>query len=729
MIIIKRDGTTEKYDLTKISNAITLAFKTTNEYTEDNVNSVLTYFKNHFSKLNTVEEIQDAVEKSLIAKKFFNTAKEYILYRKQRSDIRESKNDLNKIFNEIANADAKDSDLKRENANQDGNAPMGLMLFFGSESEKQYVKRFLINPKYVKEHESGDFHIHDLNMYACTFNCCNIGLKDLLKKGFSTGHGVIREPQSIQSAMALTAIIIQSNQNDMFGGQGIPCFDYDLAPYVMKSFTKNLNTVISIMNNIDVDLKNFVESLYYEYHTAMSYEALNDLGIFINRLVENPNYVINKALEMTDKDTYQACQAFIHNLNTMQSRAGAQVPFSSINYGTNTTKEGRLIIKNILKATEDGLGFGETSIFPVQIFKTKEGINFNSEDPNYDLFEYACKVNAKRMYPNFVNIDVPYNLQYYRQGKPETEMATMGCRTRVIGQLGTKEGRVTNRGNIAFTTINLPRLAIKSKSISEFWTNLDNLIDDSIGELLERLKFLKEKKVYNFPFMMGQNVYLGSEKLKWEDSIEPALRNGSVSVGFIGLAECLIKLTGKHHGESQESWDLGYSIVKRIRTKCDEATKKYGWNFTCFATPAEGVSDRFPKLDKKEFGIIENVNDRKFYTNSFHIPVWFEITAQRKMELEGPFHELCNAGSISYVEMAGDATNNIKAIEKLVKYSKECSISYFSINTTRDTCPICGFNGIIESDTCPRCGWKEGTEISLEELEKKGISTKKFCNL
>lgn len=1014
--IIKRDGTKEPYNLDKVKNAISKAFESSKEI--DNTENVLEYFSKNFSNLDKVEDIQDAVEKSLNYCKNFDTLKEYILYRKQRENIRESKNDLSKTFNEILNSDARDSDLKRENANQDGNAPMGLMLFFGSETEKQYVKRFLISPKFTDLHDSGYFHIHDLNMYACTFNCCNIGLKDLFKKGFSTGHGVIREPQSIQSATALTSIIIQSNQNDMFGGQGVPLFDYELAPYVAKSFGKNLADILNVICG-DVDeakIKEFVDHVYNEYFTVMSKDALNEISSLVEFYVGTTNYsvdyVIKSAIRKTDKDTYQSMQAFIHNLNTMQSRAGAQVPFSSINYGTNTTEEGRMIIKNILKATEDGLGYGETSIFPVQIFKTKNGKNFNATDPNYDLFQYACKVNAKRLYPNFVNIDVKGNIEYYEEGKPQTEMATMGatrgdalvsiklgnielrdiridhafsiireftrerkdlqsksllsefkdkcgvykiehisgkyyigssknirrrlsehrytikhrgtlgeiynvndfnvdnykfelleecrlddlwkteskyinledqncvnykdplnngnfdtetrklaldgvkyskipltdrsftwfkhlkenaniyvlsrnqwtpirsivynssdcplqiytvsyyvnnelkelhvtedhplatkrgrveakdlvkgdiifnsrtleeyyihsvevsdehietydfevdndmfdlngiishnCRTKTLSTLDGK-GHVTNRGNIAFTTMNLVRLGIEAnKNVDVFWNLLDNLIQDSIDELLERVKFLCTKKVYNMPFLMGQNVYLGSEKLGWNDSIEDSLRNGTLAVGFIGIAECLKALIGKHHAESKEAYDMALEIVKRIRKATDDATKKYGWQFGCFGTPAEGVCDRFPKIDKRKFGIIEGVTDRKFYTNSFHVPVYYNITAHEKMELEAPFHDLCNAGAITYIELDGDLTNNVSVIEKFVKYSQKCGISYFSINTVHDRCPICQYDGIINGDVCPKCGWHEGCDISLEELAKKGINTKRF---
>lgn len=855
--ITKRDGSKEPYNIGKIQAVIQKAFSRTSENSDENIQVVLTYFVNHFSKLDTVEEIQDAVEKSLMAKKFYNTAKEFILYRKQRENIRNSKTSLVKTFKEVLNADG--SDISRENANVDGKAPMGLMLLFGSEIEKDYVKRYMISPRFTEMHESGDIHIHDLNMYACTFNCCNIGLKNLLEKGFSTGHGTIRPPQSIQTAMTIAAIVIQANQNDMFGGQGLPLFDYEISPFVSKNFGINLKECIEILlgSEPDFNFRDYCFDLYHKNGSSMSPESLREIRETLKTFVQDKaDKVIEIALKKTDNDVFQACEGFVHNLNTLNSRClpgsevvitkdgdkrmneltendsvlsfnityqkyeykkvlnvfnngikkiieieledgqahrmtadhkvftsegfreiqdakdiltntgfakilkktelpeetvydievqdnhtfcirdknsfavvhncGSQVPFSSINYGTCKTREGQMLIENILRATDNGLGNKETSIFPVQIFKIKEGVNANPGDPNYYLYDLACKVSAKRMYPNFVNIDVPGNIEYYQEGKPETEMATMGCRTKTLAMLD-GSARVTNRGNIAFTTINLPRLGIVSDhSVEKFFELLDQRITDCIDELLERVNYIKTKKVYNFPFLMGQNIYLGAENLGWNDSIEPALKNGTLAVGFIGIAEALKALTGKHHGESEESYELALKIVRTIRERTDKATKEYGWQFGCFATPAEGLSERFVKIDKKKFGVIEGVTDREFYTNSFHIPVYYPVTATKKMILEGKFHELCNAGAITYVEMDGDPLQNLQAFKKIVDYSRKCGISYFSVNHNVDRCPICGFQGIIESDVCPNCGWKEGSEISLEELEAKGIDTKKF---
>lgn len=723
MIIEKRDGTLEQFNLSKIRNAIS------NVLDEKDINTVLTKIEKNLPKKDkvTVEEIQDIVEKTLMSLKFFEQGKSYILYRKQRENIRNSKTSLTKTFKEVLDADG--SDISRENANVDGKAPMGLMLLFGSEIEKDYVKRYMISPKFTELHDGGDFHIHDLNMYACTFNCCNIGLKELFRKGFNTGHGTLRPPQSISTALTQAAIVVQANQNDMYGGQGIPLFDYELSPFIAKTLGSNIKNIIeSILGQeIDFNFRDFCFGLCEENKSALVEPSLKKLDAKVFEFVgDKTQKVLELARSRTFKDTFQACEGFVFNLNSLNSRCGSQVPFSSINYGTNTTPEGQMLIENTLEATEEGLGNGETSIFPVQIFKIKEGVNANPGDPNYYLLERAVEVTSKRMYPNFVNIDVPGNIEYYEEGKPETEMATMGCRTKTLA-MPDGTGRVTNRGNIAFTTINLPRLGILAEhSVDKFFELLDQRITDCIDELLERVNYIKTKKVYNFPFLMGQNIYLGAENLGWNDSIEPALRNGTLAVGFIGIAEALKALIGKHHGESDEAYKLALKIVKRIRERTDKATSETGWMFGCFATPAEGLAERFAKIDQKKFGVIEGVTDRKFYTNSFHIPVYFPITATKKMQKEGPFHALCNAGAITYVEMDGDPSKNLKAVMKLVQFSRKCGISYFSINHSVDRCPVCGYEGIIETDVCPHCGWKEGEEISLEELEKKGIDTKKL---
>ena len=437
--------------------------------------------------------------------------------------------------------------------------------------------------------------------------------------------------------------------------------------------------------------------------------------------------VLKSAKDMTSKDTYQAMQALVHNLNSMHSRAGAQVPFSSLNYGTCTTSEGRMLIKELLNATWDGLGNGETPIFPIQIFKVKEGINYNKEDPNYDLFKLACRVSAKRLFPNFSFIDAPYNLKYYKEGSPETEAAYMGCRTRVIGNNYDKSREiVTGRGNLSFTSVNLPRLAIeyKNKNINNmevFWNSLEDIVNLVFVQLEDRLEVQKHKKIKNFPFLMGQGIWIDSDNYNSEDEIGDLLNHGTLTIGFIGLAECLKMLTGKHHGESEESQKLGLEIVKRIRDMADKKSVETGLNYTVIATPAESTAGRFVKKDREKYGIIPEVTDRDYYTNSFHVPVYYPISAFKKLEIEGPYHELTNAGHISYIELDGDPLKNLDAFESIVRCMHDNGIGYGAINHPVDRCPVCGYTGIID-DICPRCGRKDGEGVDIDkliELKKK----------
>ena len=443
---------------------------------------------------------------------------------------------------------------------------------------------------------------------------------------------------------------------------------------------------------------------YKEYMEAEK-NILLSRGYYDKVIGKIQRLAYKNALKETDKATYQAMESLIHNLNTMNSRAGAQTPFSSINYGTDTTEEGRMVIKNVLLALNDGLGNGETPIFPIHIFRVKEGKNFNPEDRNYDLFKLACKVSAKRLFPNFSFQDAPFNLQYYKEGHPETEISYMGCRTRVIGNVHDKNNEITyGRGNLSFTSINLPRLAIKADgNIDEFFAQLDKMIDLCIDQLLDRFKLQAARKVRNFPFLMGQGVWIDSDKLKIDDTLEEVLKHGTLSVGFIGLAECLKALIGKHHGESEEARELGLRIVGHMRKRMDDEAEKTKLNFSLLATPAEGLSGRFVKMDKELFGEIDGVTDRAYYTNSFHIPVYYHIKAADKIRIEAPYHALTNAGHISYVELDGDTAKNVEAFEKIIRYMKECGIGYGSINHPVDRDPVCGYTGIID-DVCPKCG-------------------------
>ena len=746
--IVKRDGRKVSFNEDKISNAIRKALisahpddKSTSQYEEDLVEKLTRRVVSDIEKQNleepSVENTQDIIEKVLIQEGMASEAKNFILYRQNRTNVRNYNTDLTKIYRDLTSKSTADMDLKRENANIDANAPMGLMLRFGSEGSKDYVRRYVLRPEHSIAHSRGDIHIHDLDFYMLTINCCQIGLKDLFKRGFSTGHGFLREPQSIQSATALCCIAIQSNQNDMHGGQSIPLFEYDLAPYVAISYSKHLCKVICIcLRNDEADVsevKEYCKELYDKYDTCLSDEVQSLIKAKVLEVLKkydtdeldvtkNVDYIMSEAIKLTERETYQAMEALIHNLNSMQSRAGAQVPFSSINYGTGTQPEHRMIMKNVLLATDAGLGGGETPIFPVQIFKVKDGINTKKGDPNYDLFELACKVSAKRLFPNFSFLDAPYNAQYYKPGHPETEVALMGCRTRVVSNYYDKTKEIIpGRGNLSFTTINLPRLAIEAHgSISKFFESLDKMIYMVFDQLMDRFEIIAKKQVLNYPFLMGQGVWVDSDRLNPEDTIEDVIKNGTMSVGFIGLAECLVALIGKHHGESKEAYDLGYKIIKHMRDLTDKHTVDTGLNFSLFSTPAEGLSGRFVKIDKRLYGSIPGVTDREYYTNSFHVPVYYEISAADKIKTEGPFHALCNAGSISYVEMDGDLTKNVEAFKNVILYMKECGVGYGSINHPVDRCPVCNYVGII-GDVCPRCGRKDGEGVSIERLRKLGV--------
>ena len=680
------------------------------------------------NQVPTVEQIQDAVEKILIENGHARTAKEYILYRAERTRVRNMNSKLMKIYEDLTFKEAKENEIKRENANIDGNTAMGTMLKYGSEGAKEFYKSYVIDPKFSKAHEAGDIHIHDMDFYTLTMTCCQIDLVKLLQGGFSTGHGHLREPNDIESYAALACIAIQSNQNDQHGGQSVPNFDYGMAPGVKKAYKRLYVTNLGKMLDFLEDVEDGVERM-----KALEGKIEHEYGVFPCMAWDN-NYAelelaeLKKivpeaeAMKMQDRSrkfadkeirrkTYQAMEAFIHNLNTMHSRAGAQVPFSSINYGTDTSPEGRLVMESVMLATEAGLGNGETPIFPIQIFKVKEGVNYNPEDPNYDLFKLACKVSAKRLFPNFSFLDAPFNKQYYIEGKPETECAYMGCRTRVIGNVydPTRE-IVFGRGNLSFTSINLPRLAIKAKGdVDLFFELLDNMIDLAMGQLMERFKIQSQKKVRNFPFLMGQGIWLDSEKLGPDDTIEEVIKHGTLTVGFIGLAECLKALIGVHHGESAEAQNLGLEIIGYMRKRMDEQARKTGLNWSVIATPAEGLSGRFVRIDREKYGSIPGVTDRDYY---------YPINAFEKIRLEAPYHELTNGGHISYIELDGDPLKNLDAFEKVVRCMKESGIGYGSINHPVDRDPCCGYTGIIDNE-CPQCHRKEGEgDVGFERIRR-----------
>lgn len=744
--VVKRDGKKVPFNSTKIAIAIKKGFDSIREndklkYSPADANKVLNrtlekLFVNVDKGKFNIEEIQDCIESSLIELGYEDVFKSFKDYRDRRNASRKAffgEKKQHKFLKSLENLGLKsagEEDSKRENANVDGDTAMGTMLQYGSTISKEFAKAYLMKPAHAEAHDSGDIHIHDLDFLAMGTTTCNqIDLKKLFENGFSTGHGYLREPNDIMSYTALAAIAIQANQNDQHGGQSIPAFDYYMAPGVLKTFKKQFKQTIfdfldftnfgcfvakngilreiDKLTSIDFDISNF------DQYTRDSEE--------VKRLFR---VSYEKAMKKTERITYQAMEAFIHNLNTMHSRAGAQVPFSSVNFGTDTSPEGRMVVKAFLDATDAGLGKGETPIFPISIFKVKEGVNFNLDDPNYDLFKKACAVSAKRLFPNFSFIDAPFNLQYYKKGDYTTEVGYMGCRTRVLANAVDPEKSVTpGRGNLSFTSINLPRLGIKHGIVSNDKCDLDGFFEELSeklelvkNQLLERFEIQCSKSINNFPFLLKQGVWIDSEKLKPGDRLKKVLKHGTLSIGFIGLAECLKALIGKHHGESEEAQELGVKIITFMRNKTDEYTKKYNLNFTLLATPAEGLSGRFTRIDRAIYGKIDGVTDRDYYTNSFHIPVYYCISAAEKIEKEAVYHALTNAGHISYIELDGDTANNVEAFEKIVRYMKECGIGYGAINHPVDRDPVCGFTGVI-NDVCPGCGRKED-DVKFERIRR-----------
>lgn len=630
--IRKRDGREVEFDEQKITEAIFKAAKSVGgadkqlamELTLE-VLKVLN--QEHPDGVCGVEDVQDMVEKVLIETGHARTAKAYILYRDKRTRMRDAKSDLMDAVADIL------IETSRENANV-SNSPSAKMLQIASAASKAYYLNRLLPEEFAAAHIRGDIHIHDLDFYGKTLNCIQIPLGKLLTNGFNNGHGYIRPPRRPSSATALAAIILQSSQNDMHGGQSFAFFDRDMAPFMEHA---------------------------------------------------------------SEGEVYQAMEALIYNLNSMHSRAGAQVPFSSMNLGTDTSEGGRKVIRNLLLAFEKGLGRGENPIFPNIIFKVKEGVNLNPGDPNYDMFSLAIRVAAQRLNPTFSFLDTSFNAPY------GDEVAYMGCRTRLLSNVCGPEVS-DGRGNLSFTTVNLPRLAIQAeKNLMDFYQNLSGEIDLVIAQLLHRFKIQGSLKVKDMPFLMGEGLYLDSEKLHFMDEIAPVIRHGSLSLGFIGLAEALVALTGHHHGELPEAQALGEEIVAFMNNRMLRATEKYGINFGLIATPAEGLSGRFLKLDRKEFGVIEGVTDREYYTNSFHVPVHFSISVRDKIRLEGAYHKYTPAGHISYVEFDAPPVNNLRAVEDILRYMRQCDIGYAGINFPVDFCENCGYMGVINTEVCPAC--------------------------
>ena len=670
--IFKRDGRVQEFHENKITDAIFKCLKAAGEADRqlamELTLEVIKKIKHQYQEDNfSVENVQDIVETVLIEHGHAKVAKAYILYREDRSRLREARSELMDAVYTIL------QETNRENANV-GNSPSAKVLQISEVASKNYYLKRMLSEKEANAHINGDIYIHDLSWYGKTLTCLQVPLDRLLREGFNNGHGYIRPPKGIKTASALAAIILQSNQNDMHGGQSFAYFDRDMAVYV---------------------------ELEKKHQDKLLRRNLEELGLSADEA--KIEALVN---ERTKEETYQAMEGFIYNLNTMHSRAGAQVPFSSINFGTDTTPAGRMVTECFLRAYEKGLGKGETPLFPNVCFKIKEDINFEPGDPNYDLFQLSMQVACKRLFPSFSFQDSSFNKPFR-----DEEVAYMGCRTRVIANCNGPS--VTNsRGNLSFTTINLPRLAIRAdKDLSLFWKSLDEMLTFCIEQLLNRYDIQKRIKVKDFPFLMGQKLYLDSEELSPNDSVEKAICHGTLSLGFIGLAECLVALTGKHHGENPEAQALGISIVHHIRRRCDEAVKKYNLNFSLLATPAEQLSGKFTKLDVEQFGVIPGVTDKEWYTNSFHVPVEYPITALDKITIEGAYHKYCNAGHISYVELPSAPENNLEAFESLVKAMAEADMGYASVNFPVDICCDCGLNGVIPENECPKCKGNNITRV------------------
>ncbi len=758
LTVIKRNGKKVDFDGAKIALAIKKGFDhvtVTNgddeekKYTEKDIQivykEVISRMEHDFKDQDKIkiEQIQDLIEEALKKKGYDDVYEHFSEYRDRRNQSRllfSEEKKLHKFLKTIEGLglkSANEDNNKRENANVDGDTAMGTMLQYGSTVSKEFAKSYLMKPRFSEAHDSGAIHIHDMDFLPMgTTTCMQIELDRLFKNGFSTGHGHLREPQDIISYSALAAIAVQSDQNDQHGGQSIPAFDFYLAPGVLKTFRKQYKQQIYDLLDYE-DMLSFVnvDKIAKEIDKLTSIEI--DATIFDSYCKDSETLkhgfhkAYEKALAKTNRATYQAMEAFVHNLNTMHSRAGAQVPFSSVNFGTDTSAEGRMVIENFLLATEEGLGKGETPIFPVSIFKVKEGVNYNPEDKNYDLFKLACRVSAKRLFPNFSFLDAPFNLQFYKEGDYHTEVGYMGCRTRVMSDVTDLDNQTTGgRGNLSFTSINLPRIGIKhgiclkerdKADMKGFYQELGEMMDLVKDQLLERFELQCSKHPYNFPFLIEQGIWTNGDKLGPNDRLRRILKHGSLTFGFIGLAETLKALTGKHHGESEEAQKLGLEIIKFMRNRCDEYSKEYNLNFTLIATPAEGLSGRFVNIDKAIYGKIKGVTDRDYYTNSFHVPVYYNTSIKHKLYTEAPYHNLTNGGHISYIELDGDTVNNVEAFESVIRMMKEAGIGYGAINHPVDRDPVCGYVGII-NDVCPGCGRHEFEGVPMEHLNEIGCN-------
>ena len=695
--VVKRDGRIVDFNRQKVCNAILKAMQhTPNGADEALVEQISTRISALKNAQMSVEEIQNKVENELMKSRRKDVAKAYIAYRNRRNVARKAK--TRDVFLEIINV--KNNDVTRENANMNADTPAGMMMKFSSETTKPFVDDYLLSEEVRDAVAHNYIHIHDKDYYPTkSLTCCQHPLDNILEHGFSAGHGSSRPAKRIETASVIACISLETAQNEMHGGQAIPAFDFYLAPYVRLSFIE--------------EVKN-LELLSGEDYSDLYHKEIDD---FIKRPLDGlkgKERILQHAINRTVGRVHQSMEAFIHNMNTIHSRGGNQVVFSSVNYGTDTSAEGRCVIRELLNSTYDGVGNGETAIFPIQIWKKKRGVNYLPEDRNYDLYKMACKVTARRFFPNFLNLDASFNQhEDWRADDPKrylNEVATMGCRTRVFeNHFGEKTS--VGRGNISFTTINIVRLAIecmnienKEERINAFFAKLDKTLDVTAKQLVERYDFQKTAFAKQFPMVM-RSLWKGAGHLQANDTIESVINQGTLSIGFIGLAECLKALVGKHHGEDDKAQELGLKIVTYMRDRCNDYTEMYQHNFSVLATPAEGLSGKFTMKDKKDFGELEGITDRNYYTNSNHVPVYYKCSAKHKAEVEGPYHNLTRGGHIFYVEIDGDATHNPQVIMNVVDMMDYYNVGYGSVNHNRNRCMTCGFeNADSVLDTCPHCG-------------------------
>ena len=697
--IEKRDGRIVGYNEEKIKAAIRKAMIATDGCEDESlIQKIADRIGMTGKERMTVEEIQDRVEMELMKSKRKDVARKDIAYRDQRSIARKAR--TRDMFLEII--EAKNNDITRENANMNTDSPAGMMMKFASESTKPFVDDYLLSPDVRAAVNENLIHIHDKDYYPTkSLTCVQHPLDRILQRGFVVGHGESRPAKRIETASVMACISLETAQNEMHGGQAIPAFDFYLAPFVRNSFIEEVKNLERFTGR---DLSEMYDAHIDDYLT----KDLDGL--------EGTQRMLQHAVNKTVERVHQAMEAFIHNMNTIHSRGGNQVVFSSINYGTDTSAEGRCVIREILKSTYEGVGNGSTAIFPIQIWKKKRGVSYLPDDPNYDLYKLACKVTARRFFPNFLNLDASFNRDEAWDAEDprrfEHEVATMGCRTRVYeNRFGPKTS--IGRGNLSFTTVNIVRIALEQRGIENreqrfeaFFKRFDEVLDLAARQLDERYQFQKTAYAKQFPLVMNV-LWNGSDRLHGNDSIESVINQGTLGIGFIGLAECLIALTGKHHGESEESQRLGLDIVEHMRRKANEYSESYGHNYSVLATPAEGLSGRFTKRDRKTFGVIEGITDKDYYTNSNHIPVGYRCSPRHKARIEGPYHEKTRGGHIFYVEIDGDATHNEESIMQIVDLMDQNDIGYGSVNHNRNHCPHCGYeNADKEQTACPRCGTK-----------------------